>query len=442
MFEFLIMTLGLMILLGVGAAIITMGRLRRQNRLLATVIHAMPQGVCMFDSSARLAFCNHRYLEIYRLTPHQMTPGITLRDVLEHCRITGTFVGDSNRFAADSIAKIAEGKATNTDWRMKDGRIIAFVTRLLPNGGWIDTHEDISTRRRAALQRNTIQEHKLRRVALEEAIQSFRQQTGTLLQSTTESVKTMRTMASAVLGVAAQTSKQAEAGTEISRGAFASVEAAATATEELSRSIQEISRRLSRTRGLVRSTVTETQLTSEQIASLANAAQRIGDVVKLIADIAGQTNLLALNATIEAARAGEAGKGFSVVASEVKALATQTAKATDSVAAQIADLQGSAAASVEAMARIAEQMRDMSEDTVSAADSVDQQAAATELISRSVVTAANGTKATASTLNDVTGAANESRASAEALLQTSEVVSDLAADLRNAVETFLGKVAA
>jgi methyl-accepting chemotaxis protein len=442
MFELLTMMLGLAIPLGGGIAVVMVARLRKQNRLLKTAADGMPQGLCMFDSSARLVFCNHRYLEIYRLSPGQMVPGTTLRDVLERCRTTGTFVGDSNRFAANSIAKIAEGKTTNTDWRMKDGRIIAFVTRLLPNGGWIDTHEDISERRRAALQRNTMQEHKLRRLALEEAIQSFRQQTETLLQSTTESVKTMRTMASAVLGVAAQTSKQAEVGAEISRGAFTSVEAAATATEELARSITEISRRLSHTTALVRNTVAETQSTSEQIGSLANASQKIGDVVKLIADIAGQTNLLALNATIEAARAGEAGKGFAVVASEVKALATQTAKATDSVAAQIAELQGSTAVSVEAMARIAQQMRDMSVDTVSAADSVDQQAAATELISRSVVTAANGTKATASTLNEVTAAANEARASAEALLQASEVVSDLATNLRNVVETFLGKVAA
>jgi len=440
MFELLTMMLGIVTMLGL--AIVVVVRLRNHNRLLTTVTGGLPQGVCMFDASARLVFCNQRYLEIYRLTPQQMVPGTTLRDVLEHCRTTGTFVGDSKRFAADSIAKIAQGKTTSTAWQMKDGRIIAFVTRPLPNGGWIDSHEDISERRRAALQRNAMQEHKLRRLALEQAIQLFRQQTETLLQSTTDSVKTMRTMASALLGVAAQTSKQAEAGVEVSRGAFSSVEAAATATEELARSITEISQRLSRTTNLVRNTVTETQYTSEQIVSLANAAQKIGDVVKLIADIAGQTNLLALNATIEAARAGEAGKGFAVVASEVKALATQTAKATDSVAAQIAELQGSTAASVDAMARIAQQMRDMSEDTVSAADSVDQQAVATELISRSVVTAANGTKATVSTLNEVTGAANEARASAEGLLQASEMVSDVAAKLRNAVEAFLGKVAA
>jgi transcriptional regulator with PAS, ATPase and Fis domain len=237
MFEFLATMLGVVTAFGIAVAVVAVARLRKQNRLLTTAVDGMPQGLCMFDSSARLVFCNQRYLEIYRLRPQQMVPGTTLRDVLEHCRTTGTFVGDSNRFAADSIAKIAQGEATSTDWRMKDGRIIAFVTRLLPNGGWIDTHEDISKRRRAALQRNTMQEHKLRRLALEEAIHSFRQQTETLLQSTTNSVKTMRTMASAVLGVAAQTSKQAEAGAAISRGAFTSVEAAATATEELTRSI-------------------------------------------------------------------------------------------------------------------------------------------------------------------------------------------------------------
>jgi len=440
--DLLILMLGFVSLLGIASAIAVIARLRKHNRLLITVADGLPQGVCLFDAAARLVYCNQRYLTLYRLNAQQMAPGTTLRDVLEHCRITGTFVGNSGRFAADSIAKIAQGKVTNTDWRMKDGRIIAFVTRPLPNGGWIDTHEDISERRRAALQRNAVQEHKLRRLALEDAIRAFRQETDTLLQSTTESVKIMRTMASALLGVAGQTSKQAEAGAATSRQAFRSVEAAATATEELARSIAEISQRLSRTTSLVRDTVSETQSTSEQISSLATAAQNIGDVLKLIADIAAQTNLLALNATIEAARAGQNGKGFAVVAGEVKALATQTAKATDSVAAQIAHLQGSTTASVEAMARIAQQMRDMSEDTVSAADSVDQQASATELILRSVAPAAGGTKVTVSTLNDVTGAANEAYASAEALLQASEVVSDVAAKLRNAVEAFLGKVAA
>ena len=196
-------------------------------------------------------------------------------------------------------------------------------------GGWVDTHEDISERRRAALQRNSMQEHQLRRVALEQAIQAFRQQTESLLKSTTDSVGTMRTMASALLSVSGQTSQHAESGAAMSRGAFTSVEVAATAAVELATSIGEISQRLARTTGIVRNAVNETQHTNDQIAGLAHAALKIGDVAKLIGDIAGQTNLLALNATIEAARAGEAGRGFAVVASEVKALAAQTAKATE-----------------------------------------------------------------------------------------------------------------
>ena len=416
--------------------------LRKRIRLLNAALEGMPQGVCMFDSSARLMLCNERYLEIYRLTAEQAKPGRTLRDLLESCRTTGTFSGDAARFAAQCTNKISQGKSTSTAWEMKDGRIVAYSTRPTGDGGWVDTHEDISERRRAALQRNSVQEHQQRRVALEEAIQAFRQQTESLLKSTTDSVKTMRTMASALLGVSGQASQNAARGAGMSRGATASVEMAAAAAMQLSASISEISRRLARTTDLVRNAAAETQHANDQIASLANAAQKIGDVVSLIGDIAGQTNLLALNATIEAARAGEAGKGFAVVASEVKSLAAQTAKATDTVAAQIASIQQSTASAVSSIGRIAERMQEVNVDTSSVAGSVEQQATATEEISRNVVSAADGTKAAVSTLDEVAGAADEARTSAEALLQSSETVARVAANLRCAVETFLGKVAA
>jgi methyl-accepting chemotaxis protein len=432
----------LLTLLGLGTAgAFVIVRLRRHIRLLNTALNGMPQGLCMFDSSARLLLCNERYLEIYRLSADQAKPGCSLRDVLERCRATGTFFGDSERFAAECATKIAQGKSTSTAWDMKDGRIVAFATRPRRDGGWVDTHEDISERRRAALQRNSMQEHKQRRVALEEAIASFRQQTESLLQSTTDSVKTMRTMASALLSVSGHTSQHAESGAERSRGAFTSVELAATAAVELSGSISEISRRLARTTDIVRNAVTETQNTNDQIASLAQAAQKIGDVVSLIGDIARQTNLLALNATIEAARAGEVGRGFTVVASEVKSLAAQTARATDNVAAQIATVQQSTAAAVAAIGRIVQRMQEVNTDTSSVAGSVEQQAAATEEISRNVASAADGTKVAVSALDEVAGAANEARASAQALLQSSEAVARVAANLRGAVETFLGKVA-
>ncbi len=432
----------LLTLVGAAAAgAVAIGHLRKQNRLLSTALDELPQGMCMFDSSARLILCNQRYLEIYRLHPEEVAPGTSLRDLLESCRATGTFFGDADRVAAECAATIAQGKSTSTAWEMKDGRIVAFVTRPMRGGGWVDTHEDISERRRAALQRSSVQQDKQRRVALEEAIQSFRQQTESLLKSTTDSVGTMRTMASALFSVSGKTSQRAEIGAETSRGAFTSVEVAATAAAELSTSISEISQRLARTTDVVRNAVTETQHTNEQIASLAQAALKIDGVVKLIGDIAGQTNLLALNATIEAARAGEAGRGFAVVASEVKALAAQTAKATDNVAGQIAAVQQSTAAAVAAIGRIAERMREINEDTLSAAGSVEEQAAATEVISHSVGSAADGTKVAVAMLDELAGSANEARASAQALLQSSEVVASVAADLRGAVETFLVKVA-
>ena len=165
-----------------------------------------------------------------------------------------------------------------------------------------------------------------------------------------------------------------------------------SAAEELSSSIAEISRQLGQTNNLVEIAVSEAAMTNTEIGSLAKAAQKIGDVVKLIQDVAGQTNLLALNATIEAARAGEAGRGFAVVASEVKSLAVQTAKATEEIAGQIAGVQASTTAAVDAIGRIADRMKEISQFTAAAAASVQQQNAATSEISQNVASAAGGTK--------------------------------------------------
>jgi methyl-accepting chemotaxis protein len=209
----------------------------------------------------------------------------------------------------------------------------------------------------------------------------------------------------------------------------------------MSKSVAEISRRLVGTTDIVRHAVGEARGADEKIAGLAQTAQQIGDVVKLIRAIAGQTNLLALNATIEAARAGDAGRGFAIVASEVKSLAVQTEKATEDIAGQVAAVQEATSTAVAAIRRIAERMQEIDQDTTSVAASIRQQDVATGQISQNVGSAAERTRAIAAVLGDVAGTASEARVSAQTLLDASEAVATAAAALRSEVEGFLGKVA-
>ena len=207
-------------------------------------------------------------------------------------------------------------------------------------------------------------------------------------------------------------------------------------------SIGEIGRQLSLTTGVVRAAVSEAQGTNQQIAALAQAAQKIGDVIKLIRTIAGQTNLLALNATIEAARAGEAGKGFAVVASEVKSLAVQTAKATEDISKLISAVQTATGGAVAAIGRISGRMQEIDSCATAVSAAVEEQSAATAEISQNVASAADGAKLVVTVLDEVAGAATETRQSAESVLTASQAVEAAAAELRHEVEGFLARVAA
>ncbi|MGH7041324.1 MAG: methyl-accepting chemotaxis protein [Acetobacteraceae bacterium] len=178
---------------------------------------------------------------------------------------------------------------------------------------------------------------------------------------------------------------------ESAAGASAGVDQLAAATEELSASIREISARMTETAAAVERAATDANGSAKHVGVLAETASGIGEVVRLIEDIAGQTNLLALNATIEAARAGDAGKGFAVVAGEVKSLANQTAQATGKIAAQISTIQSQTSESVTAIAKVAERIGGLTMIAATVASAVEQQRAATDEIARSVQQAAQGT---------------------------------------------------
>jgi methyl-accepting chemotaxis protein len=277
---------------------------------------------------------------------------------------------------------------------------------------------------------------------IEDAIAGFRERVESVLKSVSDAGQAMQSTATGLLDSSEQASQRAESAVKASSDASANVATAATAATELSASIGEISQQLMRATEVVRVSVNEAESTNQQIAGLAAAAQKIGDVVKLISDIAAQTNLLALNATIEAARAGEAGRGFAVVASEVKSLAVQTAKATEEIASQILAVQGSTSAAVGAIHGIAGRMKEISSYTSAVAAAVEQQNAATGEISENVAGAAHGTTMVVGVLGDVAGAATATRTSAETVLAASLSVESAVAKLRGEVESFLAKVAA
>ena len=417
--------------------------MRRASRRIAQINAAfdnMSQGLCMFDKDARLVISNERYHEMYGFSDEQTRPGSRLQDLLAHRRATGTFSGDIDAYVARAKSRVAEGKIFTNVIDVK-GRTISISNRPMRGGGWVATHEDITEQRHADQERDSMSALDARRKAVDAAISSFRERIESLLRTVGDSAVAMRATATTLFGSSRNTSQRAEGAARTSNEASINVEKAASAADEMAVSIAEISRQLSQTNNVVGTAAGEAGATNDQIGGLAQAARKIGDVVKIIQNVAGQTNLLALNATIEAARAGEAGKGFAVVASEVKSLAVQTGKATEEIAGQIAAVQASTGVAVEAIRRIAERMNEISQYTAGAATSVQQQHAATGEISQNVASAAKGTKEIVQVLGEVVEAAAETRGSAETVLSTSQAVETAAANLRSEVEEFLQKVA-
>ena len=285
-------------------------------------------------------------------------------------------------------------------------------------------------------------------IYLEENKAEYDRRTGQLAEAFEGKVKAVVT---SVAGAAAEVERGAGAmaeavastrsGIDSATGAVeetsTNVNSVAGAAEELSASISEIALQVTRSAEVASRAAATTGDTDRTIASLTDCAQKIGDVVRLISDIAGQTNLLALNATIEAARAGEAGKGFAVVASEVKSLAAQTGKATGEIAAQIAAIQAATNETVSSIRSLGQIVQEIGEASQAIAAAVEQQRAATQEIARSAQQVAQGTQQVSGTVSGLTGSAEHAGEAADGVRNAAGVLTGQTGTLQAAMDGFL-----
>ena len=251
------------------------------------------------------------------------------------------------------------------------------------------------------------------------------------------SANDMRDRATELNSSADTATRQSEAVATACGEASANVHTVASAAEELSASIREIAQQIDQAAGISTRAVEQARNTAAIVAGLTAAAQRIGDVVRLITEVASQTNLLALNATIEAARAGDAGKGFAVVASEVKALAGQTAKATEEITGQVAAIQREAETAAEAIKAITTTINDISAITGAVAAAVEQQDAATSEIAASVQQAAEGTQRVSRTIGTIAAAATDTAGAATHVLESANLVTDQSHAIETEIDRFV-----
>ena len=284
---------------------------------------------------------------------------------------------------------------------------------------------------------------KMRRAETVDAItRKFESMIGEMVGSLASASAEMEATASTMSNAADVTNQLSNTAAKTSQDVSESIQSTAAATEEITTSVNEISRQVQESSRVAQQAVHQAEKTNASITELSAAAARIGDVVKLITAIAEQTNLLALNATIEAARAGEAGRGFAVVASEVKALASQTAKATDEIGAQIAGMQAATDDSVTTIREISTTINLISEISSTIAAAVEEQGAATQEIARNVQQAASLSAQVAGNIHDVSKGNSETGAASSQVLTAAQSLSRESAHLETEVQSFIATIRA
>jgi methyl-accepting chemotaxis protein len=279
-----------------------------------------------------------------------------------------------------------------------------------------------------------------RDAAMRELAADFERKIGHIVEAVAAAAREMQGMSSSMSVSNKEAARRSAAAAAASTRASMNVETVASATEQLTASISSIAQQVTRSAEIAGRAAEEARRTNAVVEGLATGTQKIGEVVTLIQNIASQTNLLALNATIEAARAGEHGRGFAVVASEVKALANQTAKATEEISAQVQDIQSATSQAVHAIQAIGGTIAEIDEISSTIATAVDQQGAATREISGNVQQAANGTRDVNDNIVSVTLASEQAGMAASKLLEAANGLSSQSERLKSEINSFLSSL--
>ena len=323
-----------------------------------------------------------------------------------------------------------------TSYRWKSGKLSA-VLRALNRAVMLDMDLVISVYKEALLADRAQRGKKIDALTLD-----FETNASAMVHQVSDAAATLQATAQSLTGTAGQASQRSTSIAAAAEQASANVQTAAAAAEELAASISEISRQVAHSARIAGKARDDAARTDSVVQALADGAQKIGQVVGLISDIAGQTNLLALNATIEAARAGDAGKGFAVVASEVKSLATQTAKATQDIAGQIEQIQSTTREAVASIQGIGSTIKEISEIASAIAAAVEEQGSATQDIARNVQQAAAGTMNVTVNVTGVSQGVNDTGAAASQVLEAAGMLSRQANQLQGAVTHYIAGVKA